>query len=120
VGTKGTSLLFKYPHFSQNASGIPLVPNAICAYSCELGCLKNSPGYYRRAEAPLGLSVKEILFFDDTAGNIETAEPPDGLRSAMSTIVNACKILSASRESVFQEVERLLANGLKKSKSSYY
>jgi len=42
-------------------------------FSCELGCLKDSLEYFRKAGTALGLSPKEILFFDDSAGNIETA-----------------------------------------------
>jgi putative hydrolase of the HAD superfamily len=41
--------------------------------SCELGCQKPDPAYYELIERDLGLEGKRILFWDDSARNVESA-----------------------------------------------
>lgn len=36
--------------------------------SCEMGCQKPEPAYFRRVEAELGLRGEELLFWDDNPG----------------------------------------------------
>jgi putative hydrolase of the HAD superfamily len=42
-------------------------------FSCHLGCAKPDGAYYRKIEQELGIEGEQILFWDDTALNVESA-----------------------------------------------
>lgn len=42
-------------------------------FSCELGCLKPDPAFYRKIEQDLGFTGPEILFWDDDPRNVRAA-----------------------------------------------
>jgi putative hydrolase of the HAD superfamily len=42
-------------------------------FSCHLGCAKPDHAYYRRIEEELGIEGEQVLFWDDTVMNVESA-----------------------------------------------
>ena len=42
-------------------------------FSCELGCHKPDPAHFKIIEDRLGLNGERLLFWDDSAANVEAA-----------------------------------------------